>query len=269
MRYLNAKCCAIWLLCAAGPLAAAQQVEFETRPQLPTNAVQKISAHVYAISGFPNIGIVTGEQGVLVIDTGLGPRNGELIVKEVRKLKPGAKLYLTTTHFHPEHASGEAGFPADTVLIRNRVQQQELDQDQGKSIANFARNPEFAPYLSGVSFRKPDIVFDKEYRLDLGGVHVRLMWLGAAHTQGDQEMFVEEDRALFTGDLAMKNIRPRAYVQGSSWQGWISILDQLAALKPLYVLPDHGEFGDASLLSEQRAYLSNLVSLEKDASPTK
>jgi cyclase len=241
-----------------GAPAQAQQAAFDTDPQLPANAAQRISEHVYAISGFPNVGIVIGLQASLVIDTGLGPRNGALIAKEVKKLAHTSKLYLATTHFHPEHASGEAGFPAGTILIRSRIQQQELEQDHGRSVAVFARNPDYAPYLQGVRFRRPDIVFDHDYRLDLGGVHVRLLWLGPAHTRGDQEFYVEEDRALFTGDLAMKDIRPRNYAQGSSWQTWITILDELAALQPLYVLPDHGAFGGALLISEQRAYLSHL-----------
>jgi glyoxylase-like metal-dependent hydrolase (beta-lactamase superfamily II) len=254
-----------WLLMSLP--AAAQQPGFDTNPQLPANAVQKISEHVYAISGFPNIGIVVGKQAVLVIDTGLGPRNGKLIANEVRKLSPNTKLYLTTTHFHPEHASGEAGFPAGTVLIRNRVQQQELQQDDNRTVQLFARNPEFAPFLSGVTFRQPDILFDKDYRLDLGDVHVHLMWLGPAHTQGDQEMFVEEDRALFTGDIAMNGILPRNFIQGSSWQTWVNILDKLIELKPLYVLPDHGKFGDGSLLTLQRDYLSKLGADGNDAAP--
>ena len=35
--------------------------------------------------------------------------------------------------------------------------------------------------------------------LDLGGVRVRIMWLGPGHTRGDTVMFVEEDRVLFAG----------------------------------------------------------------------
>jgi glyoxylase-like metal-dependent hydrolase (beta-lactamase superfamily II) len=245
--------------CASNAFAQAGRVDFDTEPQLAANAVQRISEHVYAISGFPNIGIVIGDRASLVIDTGLGPRNGALIATEVKKLAKAPKLYLATTHFHPEHASGEAGFPPGTILIRSKTQQQELEQDRGKSVARFASNPEYAPYLHGVSFRRPDVLFDKEYRLDLGGVHVRLMWLGPAHTRGDQEFFVDEDRVLFSGDLAMNNIHPHNYVRGSSWQIWIAILDKLAALQPLHVLPDHGAFGDAGLISEQRAYLSGLL----------
>src|ERR1700690_662341 len=78
----------------------------------------RISEHVYAIMGFPNIAIVVGTRGTLVVDTGLGPRNGATITRVAKKLSTGGLLYLTTTHFHPEHAAGEPGFPSDTILIR-------------------------------------------------------------------------------------------------------------------------------------------------------
>lgn len=248
-----------WLLLTLSfTQAGAQQSGFNTNPQLSGNSLTRISEHVYAISGFPNVGIVVGSQATLVVDTGLGPRNGAVVAAEAKKLAKASKLYLTTTHFHPEHAAGEAGFPAGTIIIRPKVQQQELEQDDGKTVEMFKGRAEFAPFLEGVTFRKPDISFDRDYRLDLGDVKVRLMWLGPAHTRGDEEIFVEEDRTLLSGDLAMKNIPPRGYVQGSSWATWINILDQLAALKPLHVVPDHGEFGDATLISAQRAYLLTL-----------
>src|SRR5215468_9370970 len=94
----------------------------QNQPILGEDAV-KVSEHVWAIMGWPNIGIVMGPNATLVVDTGLGPRNGATIAKVAKKLAPGNKLYLTTTHFHPEHAAGEPGFPAGTVLVRDKVQQ--------------------------------------------------------------------------------------------------------------------------------------------------
>src|SRR3569833_875703 len=78
-------------------------------PVLP-DSTMKISDHVWAIMGWPNIGIVVGNNAVLVVDTGLGPKNGETNTHTKTKHTPGRKVYLTTTHFHPEHASGDAGF---------------------------------------------------------------------------------------------------------------------------------------------------------------
>lgn len=225
---------------------------FITDPKLPDDAITKVSDHVYVILGFPNVGIIVGSEAVMVVDTGLGPKNGATVVRQVRKLSSVRKLYLTTTHFHPEHAAGDAGFPADSMIVRPQVQQAELERDGEAVVARFRENPAFAPFLEGVTFRKPQVLFDRQQIIDLGGVHVRLMWLGPAHTEGDEEIWVEEDRTLLPGDLGIKDSTPRSYAKGSNAQVWAGILDQLIALKPLHVVPDHGVIGDVRLLAEQR-----------------
>src|ERR1043166_2822908 len=107
------------LLCLS--MLAAGVTFAQTQPVLGEETV-KISEHVWAIMGWPNIGIIVGSRAVLVVDTGLGPRNGATVARVAAKLAPGnRKLFLTTTHFHPEHAGGESGFPAGTILIRDAV----------------------------------------------------------------------------------------------------------------------------------------------------
>src|SRR5580700_5084865 len=94
---------------------AAAVLPAQNQPVLGEEAV-KVSDNVWAIMGFPNIAIVVGSRATLVVDTGLGPANGSTIARVVAKLATGnKKLFLTTTHFHPEHAAGEAGFPLGTI----------------------------------------------------------------------------------------------------------------------------------------------------------
>src|SRR4051812_28391879 len=153
------------LLCAlAAAILAAQ-----TQPVLGDETV-KVSDHVWAIMGWPNIAIVVGSRATLVVDTGLGPRNGATIARAAAKLAPAnQKLFLTTTHFHPEHAGGEAGFPAGTVLIRDAVQQREMEAHGAEMVDLFAgRSPQFKELLANVKFRAPDLTFDSEAQLDLG-----------------------------------------------------------------------------------------------------
>ncbi len=48
-------------------------------------------------------------------------------------------------------------------------------------------SPEFGDALTGVNgFRRPDVTFQNDVTIDFGGVAARVLWLGAAHTQGDQ-----------------------------------------------------------------------------------
>src|SRR6185312_7975857 len=79
----------------------------QTQPVLGESATQ-ISDHVWAVMCFPNVAIVVGSRATLIVDTGLGPRNGATVVRAAAKLSQNKKLFLTTTHFHPEHAGGDA-----------------------------------------------------------------------------------------------------------------------------------------------------------------
>src|SRR5450432_1428898 len=140
----------------------------QTQPLLPENMVTRVSEHVYAIVGWPNIGIIVGDRATLVVDTGMGPRNGATVVREAQKLSKTSKLYLTTTHFHPEHAGGEPAFPSGTILIRPAVQQEEMQARGAEFLEMFrGRSPQFKELLQDVHLRTPDVVFDREVKLDL------------------------------------------------------------------------------------------------------
>jgi glyoxylase-like metal-dependent hydrolase (beta-lactamase superfamily II) len=199
---------------------------------------------------------VTGTRATLVVDTGIGPRNGAVIVREVNKLTKAPLLYLTTTHFHPEHSAGEQAFPPNTVLVRNKAQQEDMDQHGAEYLALFSsRSASSKELLEGVKLRPPDILFDREIKLDLGGVTARLFWLGAAHTRGDEMIFVEGDSVLIPGDIVQSKLVPNMPTAEASPKGWIAILDQLEPLKPRFIVPDHGALGDGSLIQKEKAFL--------------
>ncbi len=226
---------------------------------LPENSVTRVSEHVYAIVGFPNIGIVVGNRATLVVDTGIGGRNGAIVVKQAEKLAKAPILYLTTTHFHPEHAMGEQAFPPKTVIIRDAVQQDEMNKHAQEFMDLFRSfSPQAKELLVDVKLRPPDITFDKEIRLDLGGLNARLFWWGPAHTQGDEMIFVEQDSVLIPGDIVQDKIVPNMPNADASVKGWLAILDQLEPLHPRFVLPDHGALGDGSLIAKERAFLLEL-----------
>jgi len=245
---------------AAGLLGAAALASAQQSMMLPENpSATKVSDHVYAIIGFPNIGFVVGTRGTLVVDTGLGPRNGAIVVREAEKLAKGPNLYLTTTHFHPEHAMGESAFPARTVIIRDAVQQKEMEE-HGEEMNNFFRrfSPEAKELLKDVKFRTPDITFDRDMTLDLGGVTARLFWLGPAHTQGDEMILVNPDSVLLSGDIVMNKVAPSLPSDQSSVQSWIDILAKLEAMKPREVVPDHFSLGDGSIIGIEHDMLLDM-----------
>jgi len=241
-------------------IAPSVAIMWSQAPQgVPENAAKRVSDHVYAIVGFPNIAFVVGSRATLVVDTGMGPRNGAIVAREAQKLAKGSVLYLTTTHFHPEHAAGESAFPANTILIRPSAQQDEVNRRGAEYIDLFSsRSAQNKELLQGVKLRQADIVFDREAKLDLGGVTARLFWWGAAHTKGDELIFVPEDSVLIPGDIVQSKLVPNMPNEDASVKGWFALLDQLEPLKPRYVVPDHGDLGDGSLIAKERAFLAEV-----------
>jgi glyoxylase-like metal-dependent hydrolase (beta-lactamase superfamily II) len=249
-----------------GLLAALSASLLLAQPKPPLvreNATVKLSTHVWEIpddhvGAVPNVGIVVGSKAALVIDTGLGPRNAQTVLRELDKIAKRPVLYLVTTHFHPEHAGGSSAFPPDTKFVLSRIQQQDLDELGMGMMETFSRmSPLHAELLKDVRFRKADILFDREYTIHLGGVDVNLLSLGSTHTRGDTMAYVKQDRVLFAGDIVM-NHAFMAFGKFSSLPAWIAVLDRIERLKVDKLVPSHGSVGNASLIGQQRTVLKEI-----------
>jgi len=244
-------------------LLALPAASFAQQPEnilLDGKDLKQLTPHVWAIYGNPNIGIVVGSKGTLVVDTGLGKRNGVIVAAVAEKLRKGGKLYLATTHFHPEHVSGQSGFPPETVVIRPNVQQKELEES-GASMIDFfrSRSDVNKGLLTDAGIDKADILFDNEMTLDLGDITVQMLYFGPAHTNGDTVFLVEPEKVMISGDLVQNKFTILPIGTKTTFKNWIAALDRAAELKPALILPDHSPPGDSSLFAEQRAYMVDLL----------
>jgi len=254
---------------ALGTLGRAAQSPPTADPLVRENATRKLSSHVYVIPDnnvplVPNVGIIVGSGATLVIDTGLGPRNGETVLREASKVSAARELYLSVTHVHPEHDLGAQAFPAATTMIPSRDQDADI-AEFGLQLANtFAsQSPVRADLLRGAAFRKTDVSFDRDYVLDLGGVRVRMTAVGPTHTRGDTVFFVEGDNVLFAGDVVMSAF-PAFASPYSSVRAWLVALDRLEAMKPATIVPSHGRLVDASMIGIYREYLRGVQARSRD-----
>ena len=245
---------------AGGPAPA--QATSPVPPLIREGVTERISTHVHVIpdngvSLVPNVGIVVGSKATLVIDTGLGPRNGATVMREVATISKNAELHLVTTHVHPEHDLGAGGFPATTKMIRSKDQVDEIAAsglEMAKRFAGFS--PLHAELLQGADFRTADVTFEKEHTLDLGGVTVRVLAMGFNHTRGDTATFVEPDAVLFSGDVSMAWLP--SVGAGAHLNQWLTSQDRFLALQPSRVVPSHGPMGDAAIMTKTKAFVSTI-----------
>jgi len=210
----------------------------------------------------PNVGFVVGTRAVLVVDTGMSLDSAAYVLSQAKRLAEGKPLYLTVTHFHPEHGFGAQVFADSSTIVYNREQRDELRLKGAGYIEMFKGifGQHVVTALEGVELIDPHEVYDGETEIDVGGHVVTLRTFGRAHTGGDQVVIVDGS-VLFGGDLFETRMFPivpyfppdDVDVDGSAW---IAVLDELLALAPAVVVPGHGEVTDATLIRDVRDYLA-------------
>lgn len=212
----------------------------------------------------PNIGVIGGDHSVLVVETGMGPGNAEKVLAFASEYAKGRELYLTTTHFHPEHAFGAQGFAGEATYLVNGAQAADLAA-KGPGYLEMFRTlgAPVARQLEGVELVTPDVVYDDTYELDLGGRVVRMRATGRAHSKGDQVVTVPDAGVLFTGDLVEAgqfSIFPwfPPYDVDVSGLRWIEVMRRLIATDPRVVVPGHGDISGPQVLADVGDYLELL-----------
>ncbi len=248
---------------AALPALAQQPAATPAPASLVREGVtEKLTDHVWAIpdgsaSLVPNVGIIVGRKSVLVVDTGMGTRNAETVMREVARVGKDKPIYIVTTHVHPEHDMGAHAFPRDSKLIRSKDQVAAIAAGAGMNLVPvFASRSDLnKELLKDAKHRDADIVFEQDYTLDLGGMSAKIYGMGTNHTQGDTVVLV--DGVLFSGDVAMKP-QPAFANPTATISHWLSSLDRLQAMKPKQIVPSHGPFGDVAIIEGYRGYLTRI-----------
>jgi glyoxylase-like metal-dependent hydrolase (beta-lactamase superfamily II) len=263
------RCCALLAAVIVTPLAmsaGSAQRGPAPDPLVRANATINVAPHTYVIPDgnvplVPNVGIVVGSTGTLVIDPGLGRLNGETVLAEVAKVSRNANLYIASTHFHPEHTTGYIAFPPSAKYINSTAQEQEFAESGMSMVRAFSgRSPRTAEILKDAARRPADITFDREYTLDLGGgVVVHFVVVGPAHTRADTGFFVDGDRVLFAGDVVM-NQSFLAAGGATSMKAWLTAFDTFDAFKPQVIVPSHGAIGTGDLIGQNRAIMLEIQS---------
>ena len=213
----------------------------------------------------PNVGVIVGDRAALVVDAGLGPRNGATVRSIAQELAGDRPLFLTLTHFHPEHGFGAQAF-ADATIIYNRRQREEFREKAPGYLAMFSGfGDAIAHELADVEFVDPQIVYDGAVDVDLGGKTVQLRTWGPAHTREDQGIYLPAEKILFIGDLIENRSFPvlpffPPHETEVDARQWIAVLEQIQRMDVETVIPGHGEPGDLRALVPTQEYLALLVS---------
>lgn len=252
---------------AAAPDAAAQVID-PRPPTVDPTSLHEVADGVWVVRDHriwlvPNIGIVLGRDAALVVDCGLGPANGERVLALARRLAGRRRLYLTLTHFHPEHGYGAQVFQRDATIFYNRAQRDELQQKGARYVGLFktTQSKAAADALDGTQIVLPHRVYDgPRAALDLGGRTVEFHTWGTAHTRGDQVVFLPKERVLFAGDLIEERMFPifpwfPPADTDIDAARWVRTLRGFREFDPALIVPGHGDPGGIDIALHLAAHI--------------
>ena len=246
---LVAKACTILGIVAVSamhaPLARAQGAE-----DIVLSPV-KLTAHGWFFQGesgmasaqnkgyMSNAGFVVTRDGVVVFDALGTPALGRAMIAAIRNVTDQPIKRVIVSHYHADHIYGLQALKAQGAEIwAHRNAGGYLSS--GLAVERLAqRRMDLFPWVDeNTHVVPPDLWIDGDTSFRIGGLTIRLIYSGGAHSPEDMLMFVEEDRLLFAGDLVFAGRVP--FVGNADSTGWLKAMDRMIALQPAVVVPGHG-----------------------------
>lgn len=212
---------------AAAPAAQAAPHETITPLDAPV---------VYVASGSTgsNNGIIVGNDGVVVIDTGVSAASEQVEMQELSKITPKPVTTAIVTHSDGDHVNGLAVLPVGITIISQENCKKEMEAAQSAAPPQGAQFPAKPPLPTRTIAMKDSAT--------IGGVQFQFLHVASAHTSGDLIVYLPSQKIVFTGDIIADN-SPYPIIhteKNGSSEGWIQTVEAIVALNANTFVPGHG-----------------------------
>jgi glyoxylase-like metal-dependent hydrolase (beta-lactamase superfamily II) len=232
---------------------------------------ERLTAHVHRCR-LPfcdvTVGLVCGDTGALLVDTGTTLREAAAIDADARLLAGRQVSHIVLTHKHFDHVLGSSRFAEAAIYCAPEVVEylsSATDQIRADALRHGADAAEVDDAIAALRPPRRGI---HDAVIDLGDRTVTVTYLGRGHTAADLVVVAtatdDGDRdVVFTGDLVEESADP-AIDADSDAVAWPATLDRLLAVggpEAIYV-PGHGNVVDAEFVRRQRDWLRRRVAAD-------
>ncbi len=206
----------------------------------------KLSDKVYGYEeirqpGFTTVSLVViGRNGVLVADGQGSVQATQTMLDKIQTLTPLPVKWYVVGSDHGDHTAGNSVLPKDIRFVVHANSLAQLRKDSAAAVA--ANRP-------AVIVPTAAMTSDTE-TLDLGGITVRVRFLGRAHTGGDLMVEVPSEKLLFMSEAYLNRVFPA--MRSAYGAEWVRTIDSALALKNVDLfIPGHGFIEDAKVSREE------------------
>ncbi len=222
-------------------LSVSQQSLSQDQVWAHDESIVQISEHVYRFGSDNQFGayIVT-DEGIIVIDGHYcGSDTVAWLKSELEERYDVPVKYTILTHDHASHVCGTEQFSDTSIAIGSRYIRPHLVFEQRESAI-------------------PEILFDHELDLHLGGVYLKLMYLGPTHSDNLIQIHVPDEGVLIAIDAARgKKLFPD--FRDMEVNNQLRVFKILANMPDVdVVLPGHGPIVTQDVFMDSHRYISSM-----------
>jgi glyoxylase-like metal-dependent hydrolase (beta-lactamase superfamily II) len=206
-----------------------------------------------------NAGFVVTTDGVVAIDALGTPALGEALIRAIATVTPKPVKRLILTHYHADHFYGAIAFKrAGAQIWAHRAAQAYLESGEPERRRE-QRARELFPWVDErMPIVRPDRWLDEATPFTFGGVAFEVRHAGPAHSPEDLIVVLPREGVVFAGDILFAGRIP--FVGDADSRQWLARIEQLAALKPRYIVTGHGPIStdparDLALTRDYLVYL--------------
>ena len=206
----------------------------------------KLSDKVYGYEeirqpGFTTVSLVViGRNGILVADGQGSVQATQTMLDKIKTLSPLPVKWYVVGSDHGDHTAGNNVLPKDIQFIVHANSLAQLKKDSAAAVA--ANRP-------AVVMPSNAMTSDNE-TIDLGGISVRVRFLGRAHTGGDLMVEVPSEKLLFMSEAYLNRVFPA--MRSAYGAEWVRTIDHALALANVNrFIPGHGFIEDAKVSREE------------------
>ena len=206
-----------------------------------------------------NIGVVVSGEGVLVVDTRASHVEADELRNDLRTLTPLPVRWVVDTHWHWDHAFGNARFPEAEIWGHELCRRALLERGESMKADAAAWLPAQKAEFDAVVITPPTEVFTDVTTIDLGTKQVVLSYHGPGHTDADIVITVGD--VGFMGDL-LENGAPPVFDDGYpiSWPGTLA---SALASGTTTLVPGHGDLMDPQAAHTQLGEIEAVAELAR------
>ena len=196
---------------------------------------------VYAAvaEGDPNVLVVTGDDGVPVVDTTATPVMAKRVIDCIRTVSQAPFRFIVLSHYHAVRVLGASAFEHASVVASRGSYDLILERGEADYKSEYGRFPRLfrgAESIPGLTY--PHVVFDDQITLKIGSIDVQVIAAGRGHTKGDTVVWIPQHRILFGGDSI--DYRSTPYCGDAYLKDWRATLRRIRDLDPRILVPGRG-----------------------------